>query len=46
MIVSTALTLFVVPSAYSLLDDAVAWNEARRHRGEGLLAAWRAARTS
>src|SRR5678815_853087 len=27
MLVSTALTLFVVPSAYSLLDDAVVWNE-------------------
>ena len=26
MIVSTALTLFVVPAAYSLLDDAVEWN--------------------
>jgi HAE1 family hydrophobic/amphiphilic exporter-1 len=46
MIVSTALTLFVVPSAYSLLDDAVAWNEARKRRGEGLVAALRAARTS
>jgi hydrophobe/amphiphile efflux-1 (HAE1) family protein len=46
MIVSTALTLFVVPSAYSLLDDALAWNQARRRRGEGILAALRAARTS
>ena len=35
MIVSTALTLFVVPAAYSLLDDAVEWNDARaRRRGE------------
>jgi HAE1 family hydrophobic/amphiphilic exporter-1 len=39
MIVSTALTLFVVPSAYSLLDDVVVWNEARQRRGTGLLAA-------
>src|SRR5206468_4969134 len=38
MIVSTALTLFVVPAAYSLLDDAVVWNEQRRRRGTGLLA--------
>jgi HAE1 family hydrophobic/amphiphilic exporter-1 len=34
--VSTLLTLFVVPAAYSLLDDALAWNAARRERGEGL----------
>jgi multidrug efflux pump subunit AcrB len=46
MIVSTALTLFVVPSAYSLLDDAVAWNDARKARGEGLLAALRAPRSA
>jgi multidrug efflux pump subunit AcrB len=46
MIVSTALTLFVVPAAYSLLDDAVAWNDARKKRGEGLVTALRAARTS
>jgi hypothetical protein len=38
MLVSTALTLFVVPSAYSLLDDAVEWNEQRRRRGTGLWA--------
>ena len=37
MIVSTALTLFVVPAAYSLLDDAVVWNDQRRRRGTGLL---------
>ena len=30
MIVSTAFTLLVVPSAYSLIDDAVVWNEERR----------------
>ena len=41
MIVSTALTLFVVPAAYSLLDDAVEWNAARKRRGEGLVAALR-----
>jgi hypothetical protein len=46
MIVSTAFTLFVVPSAYSLIDDAVAWNEARKRRGEGLVAALRAPRTT
>jgi multidrug efflux pump subunit AcrB len=46
MIVSTALTLFVVPAAYSLLDDAVAWNDARKKRGEGLVAAIRAPRAS
>src|SRR5512139_3149589 len=46
MIVSTGLTLFVVPAAYSLLDDAVAWNDARKSRGEGLFAARRAARAS
>jgi hydrophobe/amphiphile efflux-1 (HAE1) family protein len=31
MLVSTLLTLFVVPAAYSLLDDAVAWTRRRRH---------------
>jgi multidrug efflux pump len=46
MIVSTAFTLFVVPSAYSLIDDAVAWNEERRRRGEGLVTALRAPRTT
>jgi multidrug efflux pump len=46
MIVSTAFTLFVVPSAYSLIDDAVEWNAARRRRGEGFVAALRAARSS
>jgi hydrophobe/amphiphile efflux-1 (HAE1) family protein len=38
MIVSTLLTLFVVPAAYSVLDDAISWNVERRKRGEGLLA--------
>jgi multidrug efflux pump subunit AcrB len=46
MIVSTALTLFVVPAAYSLLDDGVEWNAARKRRGEGLVAALRSARAS
>jgi len=39
MTVSTVLTLFVVPAAYSVLDDIVAWNRDRRRRGEGLFAA-------
>ena len=30
--VSTLLTLFVVPCAYSALDSAIAWVEARRRR--------------
>jgi HAE1 family hydrophobic/amphiphilic exporter-1 len=46
MIVSTGFTLFVVPAAYSLIDDAVAWNHARRARGDGILAALRAARSA
>ncbi len=33
MLVSTALTLFVVPAAYSVLDDVISWNEERRRRG-------------
>ena len=41
MLVSTGFTLFVVPAAYSLIDDAVAWNDARKLRGEGLFAALR-----
>jgi hydrophobe/amphiphile efflux-1 (HAE1) family protein len=47
MVVSTLLTLFVVPAAYSVLDDVVVWNADRRRRGEGLRAAfagWRARR--
>ena len=36
MAVSTLLTLFVVPAAYSILDDVVSWNAERRRRGEGL----------
>jgi HAE1 family hydrophobic/amphiphilic exporter-1 len=37
MLVSTLFTLFVVPAAYSVLDDVVSWNEDRRARGLGLL---------
>lgn len=46
MIVSTGFTLFVVPAAYSLIDDAVAWNSERKARGEGLIAALRAPRSA
>ena len=46
MLVSTLLTLFVVPAAYSLLDDVMDWNEQRRERGDGIVTALRAARTS
>jgi hypothetical protein len=46
MAVSTLMTLLVVPAAYSLLDDALVWNRERRRRGEGLLAALRAAKAS
>jgi multidrug efflux pump len=33
MALSTLLTLFVVPAAYSALDDALAWSRARRRTG-------------
>jgi multidrug efflux pump subunit AcrB len=33
MLLSTLFTLFVVPSAYSVLDDVVTWNEERRKDG-------------
>jgi hydrophobe/amphiphile efflux-1 (HAE1) family protein len=46
MVVSTALTLFVVPCAYSLLDGAIEWNTQRRRQGVGLLAALRPPRAS
>ena len=49
MFVSTLLTLFVVPAAYSLLDDLVVWNEERRRRGSSLrdeIVAFRARRTA
>jgi HAE1 family hydrophobic/amphiphilic exporter-1 len=39
MVVSTLLTLIVVPAAYSLLDDMVEWNADRQKSGKG----WRAA---
>src|SRR6185436_9385357 len=39
MLVSTLLTLFVVPAAYSVLDDVVSWNAERRRRGVGMVAA-------
>jgi HAE1 family hydrophobic/amphiphilic exporter-1 len=42
MLVSTALTLFVVPCAYSVLDDAVAWNQERRRKGAALVPELRA----
>jgi HAE1 family hydrophobic/amphiphilic exporter-1 len=32
MLVSTLFTLFVVPAAYSVLDDIIEWREARRRR--------------
>ena len=38
MIVSTLLTLFVVPAAYSVLDDVVIWNGERRRQGVGIVA--------
>jgi HAE1 family hydrophobic/amphiphilic exporter-1 len=38
MIVSTLLTLFVVPAGYSVLDDVITWNEERRKSGVGLAA--------
>jgi HAE1 family hydrophobic/amphiphilic exporter-1 len=37
MMVSTVLTLFVVPSAYSVLDDIVTWNSDRQRRGASLV---------
>jgi hydrophobe/amphiphile efflux-1 (HAE1) family protein len=41
MAVSTLMTLFVVPAAYSVLDDALEWNAARVKEGKGWLAAIR-----
>jgi multidrug efflux pump subunit AcrB len=38
MAVSTAFTLFVVPAAYSLIDDGVSWNVERRKKGVSLVA--------
>ncbi len=45
MAVSTLLTLFVVPCAYSVIDDVMVWNQARRKQGVGLLPALRALRS-
>jgi len=36
MVVSTLLTLFVVPAGYSVLDDVIEWNRARRRERLGL----------
>lgn len=38
MMVSTVMTLFVVPAAYSVFDDVVTWNEERQKNGVGLFA--------
>ncbi|MBX7183609.1 MAG: efflux RND transporter permease subunit [Vicinamibacteria bacterium] len=38
MIVSTVMTLFVVPAAYSVFDDIVTWNEERQRNGVSLFA--------
>ena len=50
MLLSTLFTLFVVPSAYSLLDDVVSWNGERRKRGErfhdGIASAWARSRAA
>jgi hypothetical protein len=46
MVVSTLLTLFVVPAAYSVLDDVIVWNDDRRKRGVGLVEALRGLRAS
>ena len=45
MIVSTVFTLFVVPAAYSLIDDVVVWNDARTAR-RGAAPALRAPRSA
>ncbi|MBI2839559.1 MAG: efflux RND transporter permease subunit, partial [Acidobacteria bacterium] len=39
MAVSTLMTLFVVPAAYSVLDDIIEWNKERRREGLGVVAA-------
>ena len=38
MLVSTVMTLFVVPAAYSSFDDLVNWNEERQKNGVGFFA--------
>jgi HAE1 family hydrophobic/amphiphilic exporter-1 len=45
MAVSTLLTLFVVPCAYSVIDDVIVWNQERRKQGVSLLPALRALRS-
>jgi HAE1 family hydrophobic/amphiphilic exporter-1 len=45
MAVSTLLTLFVVPCAYSVIDDVIVWNQERRKQGLSLLPALRALRS-
>lgn len=38
MMVSTVMTLLVVPAAYSVFDDVITWNEERQKNGVGLFA--------
>jgi len=38
MLVSTVMTLFIVPAAYSSFDDLVSWNEQRQKNGVGFFA--------
>jgi multidrug efflux pump subunit AcrB len=44
MLVSTLLTLFVVPCAYSVIDDVIVWNQERKKQGVSLIPALRALR--
>jgi hydrophobe/amphiphile efflux-1 (HAE1) family protein len=44
MAVSTVMSLLVVPAAYSVLDDAIVWNEERRRRGLSIFASARGER--
>ena len=50
MAISTLFTLFVVPAAYSVIDDVVSWNGERRKRGErfhdGIASAWARSRAA
>jgi multidrug efflux pump len=50
MAISTLFTLFVVPAAYSVIDDVVSWNAERRKRGErfhdGIASAWARSRAA
>jgi hydrophobe/amphiphile efflux-1 (HAE1) family protein len=50
MAISTLFTLFVVPAAYSVIDDVVSWNAERRKRGErfhdGIASAWARSRAT